>query len=260
MPTIEIEQTQIHYITNREDAEPGEAQVIYVHGTGCNGRVFEAHMRELSAFHALAIDLSGHGHSGGQGYRGVVDHAHTVAEFIKQLNCGPCIVAGHSLGGGIVIALAVYYPELLRGLILVDTGARLRVAPAVIENAKRIAAGVGADKADSRQGFSDKTPQDTVDALRRIVQNEKPEITLKDWYADDSCDFLTRVSSIELPTSAICGREDLLTPIKFHEYLQNNMPNCEMHIIDDAGHWPFIEQPAIFNTLVEQYLHAMLGG
>lgn len=258
MPKVQIDNTHIHYISNREDADPCEAEVVYVHGTGCNGGVFEAHMNALSC-HALALDLSGHGQSGGQGYRGVVDHAHFVAEFITELKCGPCIVAGHSLGGGIVIALAVYYPELLRGLILIDTGARLRVAPAVIENAKRIAAGGAGGKTDSRQGFSDKTPQETVDALRRIVQHEKPDITLKDWYADDSCDFLTRVSKIQLPTLAVCGREDQLTPIKFHEYLRDNMPSCELQIIEDAGHWPFVEQPKVFLNLVGEYLHTSFG-
>ena len=121
MPALQIDDTYIHYITNREDANPTDAQIVYVHGTGCNGRVFENHIKNLSSYHALAIDLPGHGNSGGTGFRGVVDHAHVVAEFIHQLDCQPCVLAGHSLGGGIAIALAIYHPEILRGLMLIDT-------------------------------------------------------------------------------------------------------------------------------------------
>ena len=169
------------------------------------------------------------------------------------LDWQPCVLAGHSLGGGIVIALATYFPELVEKLILIDTGARLRVAPAVIENAKRIASGESVMR-QTRHGFADSTPQARVDALREITAGEDPGITLKDWYADDSCDFLSRVSSIRVPTLAVCGREDQLTPIKYHQYLADNMPHCELHIIDNAAHWPFVEQVQTFNKIVGEFL------
>ena len=253
MPELTIDGVQYHYILNRASPEHGGKRVIYVHGTGCNGQVFARHINALDKHQAAALDLSGHGQSGGKGYCGVVDHAYIVAEFIRALGWEPCVLAGHSLGGGIVIALAIYFPELVEKLILVDTGARLRVAPAVIENAKRIASGDSVSK-DTRQGFSDATSQSKVDALREITANEDPAITLKDWYADDSCDFLSRVAAITVPTLAICGREDRLTPLKYHQYLREHMPECELHVIENAGHWPFVEQPHDFDSIVLKFL------
>ena len=253
MPTIDIAGQQCHYIVNSN--EPGDTgqRVIYIHGTGCNGRVFKRHINALDGHQAAAPDLSGHGQSGGEGFRGVVDHAHTVSELIAALNWQPCVIAGHSLGGGIAIALAIYFPKLVKGLMLIDTGARLRVAPAVIEYAKRVANGTASER-DSRQGFSDKTSQATIDKLRQITANEDPRITLKDWYADDSCDFLSRIGNIDAPTLAVCGREDQLTPLKYHEYLRDHMPNCELQVIEDAAHWPFVEQPAAFDQIVDTFL------
>ncbi|MGR8946979.1 MAG: alpha/beta fold hydrolase [Gammaproteobacteria bacterium] len=260
MPYLNIAGSEIHYIVNRElpgDSQHGDGQkIVYIHGTGCNGRVFERHIRALKAHTVAAIDLSGHGKSSGQGFCGVVDHAQTVAGFINEMNWQGCIVAGHSLGGGIAIATAIYFRQLIKGLILIDTGARLRVAPAVIERAKRVANG-DIIETDSRQGFSDQTPQATVDALRKITAGEDPAVTLKDWYADDSCDFLPRIGEIELPTLAVCGRDDQLTPLKYHEFLRDNMPNCKLEIIDDAGHWPFVEKPAEFDRVVESYLQTL---
>jgi len=253
MPKIDIDGTVIHYISNRESLNPEEAQILYIHGTGCNARVFEQHINALPSYQAVALDLSGHGESGGAGYRGVVDHAHLVAEFMRRLGGHQWILAGHSLGGGIALAVAIYYPEGLRGMMLIDTGARLRVAPAMFENAKKIAAGHSDASTHSRLGFSDRTTQTTIDALWQITDKESSSVTLKDWYADDSCDFLTRVSEINLPSVAICGREDLFTPFKYHEYFRDHMPACELRVIDEAGHWPFVEQPARFNAEVIAY-------
>ena len=253
MPYLNLDGTKIHYRINHNDADREAQKVLYVHGTGCNGGVFERHMGAITGHSVAAIDLPGHGKSAGKGYCGVVDHARIVADFIEALDWQGCILAGHSLGGGIVIASAIYFGHLINGLILIDTGARLRVSPAVIERAKKIAAG-SLIESESRQGFSDSTPQAIVDELRGITADEDPAVTLRDWYADDSCDFLSRVGKIEHPSIAICGRDDQLTPLKYHEYLQTNMPNCALAVIDDAGHWPFVEQPIAFDQIVDDFL------
>ena len=253
MPSVNIAGQNYHYIVNRQAANTDGQKIVYIHGTGCNGGVFERHIHALSDHQAAALDLSGHGRSDGRGFRGVVDHAYCVAEFISALNWQPCIVAGHSMGGGIAIALAIYFPEVVKGLILIDTGARLRVAPAVIEFAKRSANGI-TSKPDSRQGFSAKTDQALVDELRAITAEEDPAVTLKDWYADDSCDFMGRLANIDKPSLAICGRDDQLTPLKYHEYLRDHMPDCELQVIEDAAHWPFVEQPLVFDNKIRGFL------
>ena len=256
MPYLNIDGTNIHYQLHPENSGIDAKKVLYIHGTGRNGQVFERHMKAMSEYTVAAIDLSGHGESEGKGYCGVVDHARVVATFIEQMNWQGCVLAGHSLGGGIVIATAIYFGELISGLILIDTGARLRVAPAVIERAKKIAAGSHTET-ESRQGFSDSTPQSIVDDLRRLIADEDPQVTLKDWYADDSCDFLSRVSKIDIPSIAICGRDDQLTPLKYHEYLNTNMLDCKLSIIDAAGHWPFVERPAEFDQAVKNFLKTL---
>lgn len=51
------------------------------------------------------------------------------------------MIAGHFLGGGIALASAIYCSERLAGMMLIDTGARLRVDANVLENARQLAAG-----------------------------------------------------------------------------------------------------------------------
>ena len=233
----------------------GRGRVIYIHGTGCTGRVFERHLAVVAAEHeVVAIDLPGHGESEGSGFRGVADHAFFTAGLIEHLGWERCVVAGHSLGGGIALAVAVYFPELVEGLLLIDTGARLRVDPAIIETARRTAAGRDIAAGDPRRGFAQRTSQAVVDETDILRGECSPEVTYKDWIADDSFDFMSRLPHILVPSLAVCGDEDEFTPVKYHEYFRDKLPDCRLEIISGAGHWPFVEQPDTFDRCVLRFL------
>lgn len=258
MPTKNIDGLEIHYDHYAARSSSNARRLLYIHGTGCNGRVFERHLLALSEHHEIvAIDLPGHGNSSGAGFRSVVDHAFFVAALIEDLNWDSCIVAGHSMGGGIALTLAVYFDSLVAGLLLIDTGARLRVNPKIIEQARRIAAGDNSNKVSSRFGYAKGTPQSVVDEVNRINVGCRPEVIYKDWIADDSFDFLSRVGGIEVPALAICGDQDPLTPIKYHEFLRDKMPNCKLISIEKSGHWPFAENPIAFDAAIFDFIASL---
>jgi pimeloyl-ACP methyl ester carboxylesterase len=255
VPTTNIDGLEIHYDHFAAKDSTNSRRLLYIHGTGCNGRVFERHHRALSQHHEIvAIDLPGHGKSSGGGFRSVVEHAFYVAALIEDLNWDSCIVAGHSMGGGIALALAVYFDSLVSGLLLIDTGARLRVNPKVIDQARKIAAGDRSIQVNSRFGYADGTSQSVVDEINRINAGCDPQVIYKDWIADDSCDFLSRLGGIDAPALAICGKQDPLTPPKYHEFLRDKMPNCKMVTIEKSGHWPFAESPQAFDAAIIQFV------
>ena len=236
----------------------GGKRVIYIHGTGCDGRVFERHLEIIAEKHeVVAIDLPGHGGSEGTGFRGVGDYAYFTAGLIEHLGWEQCVVAGHSLGGGIALAVALYRRSLVEGLMLIDTGARLRVDPVILELAHRLAAGEQIPATNPRRGFAKDTPQALIDAANAIRDECDLSVTYKDWVADDTCDFMSRLPHIAMPALAICGDEDEFTLVKYHEYFRDHMPDCRLEIIAGAGHWPFIEQPEPFDRHILAFLDAL---
>ena len=70
---------------------------------------------------------------------------------------------------------------------------------------------------------------------------------------------MSRMDKIQFPTLAICGREDELTPLKYHQYLTERMPNCTLEIIEDAGHWSFVERPCEFFDALSGFLDNLSG-
>jgi len=49
-------------------------------------------------------------------------------------------------------------------------------------------------------------------------------------------------------------REDQLTPVRYHEFFRDQLPNCRLEVIPDSGHWPYAEQPEIFDRAVSGFL------
>jgi pimeloyl-ACP methyl ester carboxylesterase len=57
-------------------------------------------------------------------------------------------------------------------------------------------------------------------------------------------DSVPTLPTIDCPTSVICGREDALCPVEYHELMASRIPNARMTVIDDCGHLSSLEQPA----------------
>ncbi len=253
-----IDGLNIHYDAAGDPSLPRGQRVLYVHGTGCNTRVWTQHMAAIADVHTpVAIDLPGHGQSGGNGFRGMADHAYVVVELAAALGWDQFVIAGHSMGGGIALSAALYNPDRISAMMLIDTGARLRVAPSIIEAAYRVAKTGRRGPPDRTWGYARSTPQSVVDAIYEMTSDTRLEVTHKDWICDDTFDVMRRVKEISIPTLAICGDEDNLTPVKYHEYLRDHMPNCKLEVIERAGHWTYIEQPEAFNCAVRSFLDSL---
>jgi pimeloyl-ACP methyl ester carboxylesterase len=254
--SVVIDGRRLHYHAAGRAA--GGRRVLYVHGTGCSGAVWRPHMAALADCCAsVAIDLPGHGESAGPGFRGVADYAHAVEALAEVLGWHRFVLAGHSMGGAVALLTAIYRPELLAGLILVDTGARLRVDPALLRSAREAARAGRPAAADRTWQFASTTPQSVVDAVAAVTAGIHPAVTYGDWIADDTFDVMPRVREIRVPTLIMCGAEDRLTPVKYHRYLETQIPGAALAIIERAGHWVFWEQPEPFTRAVREFLERL---
>ena len=65
------------------------------------------------------------------------------------------------------------------------------------------------------------------------------------------------VSEISLPTLILVGGQDIMTPVKYSEYLHNKIANSTMHVIENAGHSVMLEKFEEFNSHVKNWMDSL---
>lgn len=229
--------------------------LVFVHGSGDSGAVWGPLIALLPEVRAVALDLPGHGalaEQPGPAEMSVADYAAFVRAELERLGVDKPALVGHSLGGAVVLRLALDAPELVGRLALVGSGARLRVAPAFLEAAR--AAGPTGVLAITRMAFAE---QHAAEAERYHAHRAPtaPGALYRDLAACNQFDVMGEAARITQPTLLIVGEGDRMTPPKYSEYLAAQLPDASLAIIPDAGHYAQIEQPA----LVADALSAWLG-
>ena len=250
---VEVSGTRIAYLAT--DAGSG-APAVFIHGAGGCKELWRAQIRHLDkkAF-ATAIDLPGHGDSGGEALDTIEGYVELVVKFLDALGIDKAIVCGHSMGGAIAQKLALTYPERAHALVLVATGARLRVAPLIFELLK---SDPGKFAELYRQwGFSRNAKRATVDAAVEMLMKCPPEFIARDFAACDRFDVMDDVSKITAPALVVGAELDALTPPKYSMYLAEHIPDARLHILEDCGHTIPLEKPLVLARLIADFVESM---
>jgi len=239
MPEVNVENVRVVVEGElRGDGVP----IIAMHGAGGGAYLWRL-MREPLGLNAplLAVDLPGHGASEGDGYSSVADYLRVVRGIAKGLGAKRPIAMGNSMGGAIALDWALNYPDELSGLVLVGTGARLRVKPAIFDSINENYQGYlqGLEKV----AFGPNPPQEGMKIAQENANSATPDTTFNDFKACDNFDIMEDLSKIHLPTLVLCGDADLLTPIKYSEYLERVMPRAQLKVFPGAGHMLPLERP-----------------
>mgnify|MGYP001072361188 CR=1 FL=1 len=223
-------------------------KLVFVHGAGESHKVWTYQTNRFTD--ALAIDLPGH--PDGEGENTIEGYAAFVDEFLTQRDLSSVILAGHSMGGAITLRLALKAPSYLKGIVLVATGAKLRVTSLILEGVK--ADFVNATKLIMNYAFSPEAPNWLKEESLRELQQIRPEVVLGDFEACNKFDTMNDIQRIKIPGLIVCGSEDMLTPVKYSEYLSRNILGSRLVVIQGAGHMVMIEKPDQVNTAIEEFL------
>jgi pimeloyl-ACP methyl ester carboxylesterase len=205
-------------------------------------------------YHVVAVDLNGHGKSPDRAEENTTESYLSDIEEIVRRYTRP-VIGGHSMGGMLAQLFALRYPDLISGIILVGTGARLRVASFIFEtidsNFEEYVQGTGSFM------FYEDTSKELIEASKKEIRKCKPSIIRRDFVACNEFDIMDKVSELSLPALIIVGGQDIMTPVKYSNYLRDNIPNSTMHVIEKAGHSVMLEQPREFNAHVEDWMKTL---
>ncbi len=251
MPTVSLNGENIFF--SRRGSQH-ECHILFVHGAGGTHNIWGHQVANLHGVDALALDLPGHGRSTGNGRDTIPDYVEVVLRFLDAVGLDRVIVTGHSMGGAVAQMLALTYPDRVEGLVLVGTGARLRVTPVILEVVK-------SDLQEAVRNlvsfaYGPNASPELVDQGTREWMANRPEVFHGDFTACDRFDIMTRLGDIACPTLVITGTEDRLTPPKYAIYLRDHIPGAELVLVEGAGHMVMVEKPEAVTAAIQTFVDA----
>ena len=243
----------VFYRSGSWPLDPNRPTLLFIHGSGGSSRLWD---QQLTAFggiaNAVAMDLPGHGRTGGAGRSRVEDYAADVMAFTAAIQAPRPIPCGLSIGGAIVLQILLDHADAVVAAGLINTGARLRVLPEIFDAIENDYAGfldlVGV------MGASPKTDRSLLAPLFEDTRSCPPVVTAGDFRACDHFDVMARLAEIQVPVLVVSADDDRLTPPKYSDFLEKNIPRTSRAHIRDAGHLAPLEQPAHMNAAITGFL------
>ncbi|MEA3471277.1 MAG: alpha/beta hydrolase [Thermodesulfobacteriota bacterium] len=234
----------------------GRRNLIFVHGSGVDHAVWDGQFDAMEKdFNMAALDLPGHGSSGGGGEEDVYLYMEWVRKAVEMLSMESPVIVGHSLGAAISLALALACPGMLSGIVVVGGGARMPVSKMVFDGIR-----------DNFQGFIALSPdfavhRENLEGVRGLLlegfSRAKPEVFFGDFTACNGFDIEGRLGEINLPTLIVCGEKDMMMPPEFSQALNEKIEGSLLEMVPVCGHFPMLEKKAAFNAIIEKFVGAL---
>ena len=254
MPFLTYKEKKIFYQIKGNETEKA---IIFIHGSGGNSNLWKHQLNDLDInFSRIAIDLPSHTQSDKFSELSLELYVDVLNVLIDSLKLKEVILAGQSLGGAVIQSYYFKYPEKVSALVLIGTGARLRVLPLTFEILK---GDFQSFLNSSPMGaFYRKTSKEITDYYIKESSKTEREVFYDDFSICDKFDVMDKMSLIKIPCLIICGKDDKMTPPKYAMYFNDKIERSELILIDKAGHLVMLEKPEEVNKAILNFFDKYL--
>ncbi|WP_184548760.1 alpha/beta fold hydrolase [Mucilaginibacter sp. FT3.2] len=240
------------------DSGKGDTSLLFVHGWCINKSYFSDQVAVFSKkYRVVTIDLPGFGQSGKNRTSWTVsDFGKDVASVITQLNLKNVILIGHSMSGAIIVQAKLDAPDKVIGLVGIDNFKEYSTAPETAQSKAEFATVITALKKNFKKVVTEYFNQylfytTTDTAIRKRILND---VTHTDSTVAIACmednSFNTSAQLKEAKMKIHLINSDN-TPNDTTGFVKNNIP-YQLLIVHTTGHFPMIEEPAKFNSLLQK--------
>lgn len=243
----------LFYCISKEQS-PTRLPVVLLHGAGGDSQHWPHQLRRLPGFRVFAPDLPGHGRSVGLGEQTAAAYARRLAGWLLELGITRAVWVGHSLGGAVALSMALDFPEVVLGLGLLSTGARLGVNPDLLAKTGAAATLPAAAEMMVKWSYAQDVPPRLAQAFRAQLLENRPAVLHGDFLAAEAFNRVDELAQISVPTLVLCGSEDRMSPPRLSEQLAAGIPGAELVVLPGGGHMVMQEQPAAVAAALRVFL------
>jgi pimeloyl-ACP methyl ester carboxylesterase len=227
--------------------------LIFLHGSGCSSNVWDQQLPFFDG--SIALDLPGR--SNNEVLGSISDLAQWLIDYIGKHELENIVLVGHSLGAAVVMQAALLGDENIKGLVLIGSGARLKVIPQ-LRTALSALVDQSASIPDGLLQANDNIPQPFKTNINTVIKENGAKTMLDDFNLCDSFDVMDQLENITLPVQIIVGEKDIMTPVKYASFLHDRIANSELAVIKAGTHMVFAEQAELVNQHIQGFVERIM--
>jgi len=246
--------------------------IVLVHGFGLDMRMWDPQVEHLAARHqVITYDCRGFGSSGPYDPAVAYTHAGDLLALLDHLQVGQAVLAGLSFGGRVVLQGALAAPGRIRGVVLLDAvldgvpwdaDSEAAINLAVQTSCQHgMLSGRAAWLAHPLFAAARRRPEVAGRLAAMVAGYPGQHWTGQDPHAPDERRLIDALADVAGPALVLVGEQDVPGFREMAAELARRIPGARHEVVPDAGHLVNMEQPAVVNELLDQFLaQLMIGG
>lgn len=243
----------------REDGDPDGAPLVFANSLGTDLRLWDQVLPLLpKGLRIIRYDKRGHGLSDcPKGPYSMGALVRDVEQLLDALKVKDCLFVGLSIGGMIAQALAVKRMDLVRAMVISNTGAKIgtvEIWDQRIEGVRTRGIEALADGVMERWFSKAFRARPELAAWRNMLVRTPAEGYMGCSAAISGTDLYTPTAGLTLPTLAIAGSEDGSTPPDLVRETADLIKGSQFHLIRGAGHLPCVEKPEEYAEVLTKFI------
>jgi len=182
-----------------------------------------------------------------------------LKKYIDSRNLENVVLVGNSLGGHIALLYVLRYPGKIKKLVLTGSSGLYENS---FNNTFPRVKDYNYIKERVNYTFYNKkvVTEKLLSEVFETVRNPAKTLSIISLArAAQRHNLSTSLSEINIPVQLIWGLQDQITPPSVAVRFKELIPGAELHFIDQCGHAPMMEQPALFNKYLNQFLIKQYG-
>jgi len=239
----------------------GQPTIVFIHGATNDHSVWQLQSRHFAnhGFNVLAVDLPGHGKSGGPACSSVGDYADWIGALLDAAGATPALIVGHSMGSLVAVEVALRRKDAVSGLALLGAALPMPVADPLLDAARNDPASAFDMLNLWGHGPAAKVGRSPIPGIsllgnyRRLLEQSRPGVLYTDLVAcNDYRPDTGTVQQIACACLVVIGTRDQMTPPKAGAALAALLAGTETALIEGAGHATMQEAPdAVLDHLLQ---------
>ncbi|MFH0788256.1 MAG: alpha/beta hydrolase [Pseudomonadota bacterium] len=244
---------EVGFRTGNSGVIPKRPTLVLIHGAGGSSHSFLPQIRGLDPFmNILALELPGHGNTPGPGRRSIASYTDWVHETLAGPFPEPFFLGGHSMGGAISLEMGLRFPNKIKGLILIATGAALGVSPKLLtglqEQPHQTISKI------NEWSYAKGTEPQVIAQSIQLMEQTPVSVIQGDFQACNQFNRQDEVVGIKAPTLILVGDQDLMTPPGSSRFLQEKIPTSRLVVIPGSGHMIMLEKYKGINQAIREFI------